>query len=241
MAEYLFPLKDRKDVCEGTMAFWFDTSSAPDFTFEPGQNADYTLVDPPETDQEGNMRTFSFAASPSHKGTIMITTRMRDTAFKRSLKTMPLGTKVKVVAPLGNMILHSDTNIPAVMLAGGIGITPFRSMIEWAAETKDQNQIHLLYSNRTLPLTAFHEDLLAWSTSNQNFHYHPILSDEQPPNWTGESGRIDMSMIKKFIPDVNAVIFYLAGPDPMVLAMRKMLIEGGIVKDHIKLEAFTGY
>lgn len=240
MAEYFLPLKDRREVAEGTMAFWFDISGT-DLTFEPGQNADYTLIDPPETDAEGNMRTFSFAASPSHKDTIMITTRMRPTAFKNSLKAIPLGTKVKVEAPLGDMMLHEDVSRPAVLLAGGIGITPFRSMIEWASERQSPHKIFLFYGNRDKKATAFFDDLEQWSTKNPNFKFVPTL-DQAEPDWKYETGHIDANMVKKYVANLQQPIYYIAGPPAMGTALRKMLlVDLGVSRDSIRTESFTGY
>ncbi len=93
-----------------------------------GQSMDMTLVYPPETDSEGNTRAFSIASAP-HEETLMVGTRMRDTAFKRVLETMPLGTAVKIEGPFGNLILHNNAARTAVFVSGGIGITPFRSML----------------------------------------------------------------------------------------------------------------
>jgi len=90
-----------------------------------------TLSDPPETDAEGNTRTFSIASSP-FENELVFTTRMRDTAFKRSLKKVPLGTKVKIAPATGSFRLHKNVGKPAVFLAGGIGITPFLSIVRQA-------------------------------------------------------------------------------------------------------------
>jgi ferredoxin-NADP reductase len=108
------------------MAFHFE--KPPGFAFKAGQALAWTLIDPPETDDEGGMRNFSIASAPG-EADLMIATRMRDTAFKRVLKTMPLGTEVHIVGPFGSLTLHQNTARPAVFLAGGIGITPFRSML----------------------------------------------------------------------------------------------------------------
>lgn len=240
MAEYFLPLKDRKEVADGTMAFWFDISGT-DLTFEAGQNADFFLIDPPTTDTEGNMRTFSFAASPTHKDTIMITTRMRDTAFKNWLKEMPFGTNVKVVAPLGDMTLHEDASKPAVFLAGGIGITPFRSMIEWATLTEQPHNITLFYSNRNRAASAFLEDFEMWQQANPRFMLVATITEDGDPAWPHERGIISIDLLKKHLPDIMSPIYYLAGPPGMVVALRKMLIENGISKDNIKLESFSGY
>jgi ferredoxin-NADP reductase len=104
------------------MAFHFKKPSR--FTFKAGQFADVTLTDPPETDAEGNTRTFSVASSP-FENELVLTTQMRDTAFKRSLKRVPLATEVKIGSAAGSITLHKNRAKPAVFLAGGIGIAPF--------------------------------------------------------------------------------------------------------------------
>ena len=122
LAGYESKLLSRVEVAEGTMAFHFEKPSQ--FDFKPGQSADVTLSSPPETDSEGNTRTFSIASSP-FENHLMFATRMRDTAFKRSLKKVPLGTEVKIDSAMGSFTLHKNPARPAVFLAGGIGITPF--------------------------------------------------------------------------------------------------------------------
>src|ERR1700688_1019187 len=92
MAGQTFELIRREEVAEGTMAFHFEKPSG--FNFKAGQFADVTLTNPPETDAEGNTRTFSIA-SPPFENELVFTTRMRDTAFKRSLKNVPLATEVE--------------------------------------------------------------------------------------------------------------------------------------------------
>lgn len=240
MAEYLFPLRDRKEVADGTMAFWFDTSQS-SFAFEAGQNADLTLIDPPFTDAEGNTRTFSFASSPHHKERIMFATRMRATAFKNSLKSIPLGTPVKVIGPNGNMLLHQDAKRPAVMIAGGIGITPFRSMIEWATAMRLPHRITLLYSNRNPSAAAFMDDLESWRRQHQNFRLVATVTESHTQPWSHESGRIDERFIRAHVPDMHSAVFYLAGPDAMVSAMRTLVLDLGVGPDDIRLESFSGY
>jgi ferredoxin-NADP reductase len=107
-------LSGREQVAEGTMAFHFDKPSG--FEFRAGQAMDITPLDPPETDSEGNIRTFSIASPPFEDG-LMVATRMRDSAFKRVPKSMPLGTAVKIDAPSGSLTLHKNPSKPAVFLA----------------------------------------------------------------------------------------------------------------------------
>jgi Oxidoreductase FAD-binding domain len=111
MATHQVRLKSRREIAEGTMAFHFE--KPPGFAFKAGQALAWTLIDPPETDDEGVMRNFSIASAPG-EADLMIATRMRDTAFKRVLKTMPLGTEVRIVGPFGSLTLHQSTARPAV-------------------------------------------------------------------------------------------------------------------------------
>src|SRR4051794_5809045 len=110
MPIYETKLKRREEVAAGTMAFYFEKPKG--FTYKAGQFADYTLVNPSETDAEGNIRGFSLASAP-YEDDLMSATRMRDTAFKRSLKTMKIGTELVLDAPYGSFTLHNNSKIPA--------------------------------------------------------------------------------------------------------------------------------
>src|SRR6202167_5821936 len=129
MADQSSKLMRQEEVAEGTMAFHFEKPSG--FSFRAGQSADVTLTAPLETDAEGNTRTFSIA-SPPFSNELVFTTRMRDTAFKRSLKEVKLTAKVKISPAAGTFTLHKDLAKAAVLIAGGIGITPFLSMVQQA-------------------------------------------------------------------------------------------------------------
>jgi ferredoxin-NADP reductase len=149
---YLPRLKGREQVAEGTVAFHFEKPAG--FEFRAGQAMDVTLLDPPESDSEGNTRTFSIASAP-FESELMTATRMRDTAFKRSLSKVPLGTPVKVDSATGSLTLHKNSAKPAVFLAGGIGITPFHSIVRQADRERLPHQLYLFYSNRRPEDAAF--------------------------------------------------------------------------------------
>src|ERR1035438_1886432 len=129
MADQTATLICREEVAEGTAAFHFEKPSG--FSFRAGQFADVTLTDPPETDAKGNTRTFSIA-SPPFANDLVFTTRMRDTAFKRSLKRVSLTAEVKISPAAGSFTLHKNLAKAAIFIAGGIGITPFLSMVQQA-------------------------------------------------------------------------------------------------------------
>jgi ferredoxin-NADP reductase len=159
-------LKNREDVAERTMAFRFERP--PGWTFKAGQSIDMTLADPRETDSEGNTRAFSIASAPQ-EDTLMVATRMRDTAFKRTLKGLPLGSTVKIEGPFGNLTLQNNAAKTAVLLAGGIGITPFRSIVFRAAREKLPHRIFLFLSNRRPEDAPFLEELQRLENDNANY------------------------------------------------------------------------
>jgi ferredoxin-NADP reductase len=142
-------------VAEGTMAFRFERPAG--FDFVAGQFANVTLPEPPETDDEGDMRSFSIASAP-YEDELTIATRMRDTAFKRTLREMRPGDVVEVDGPYGDCILDDDTRV-AVFLAGGIGITPFRSIVRQAAHERCARPRVLFYANRRPEDSAFLDEL----------------------------------------------------------------------------------
>lgn len=233
-------LNNRKQVAEGTMAFYFDRPKG--FEFRAGQAMDVTLLDPPETDGEGNIRTFSIVSAP-FEDHLMVATRMRDTAFKRVLKTVPLGTEVKVENPGGSLTLHKNASKPGVFLAGGIGITPFMSILSQAAHDKLPHQLYLFYANRRPEDAAFLDTLGELQQTNPNFRFIPTMTgmEKSQQKWTGETGKIDGAMLARTIPSLQGPIYYIAGPPAMVAAMRQMLITASVDEDDIRTEEFAGY
>jgi ferredoxin-NADP reductase len=170
-----------------------------------------------------------------------VATRVRDTAFKRVLKGLPLGTEVELDGPYGDFTLHKTETTPAVFLIGGIGVTPVRSMIAQATKDRTAHKITLLHANRSLADAPFTADFKAFAAENPNFTYVPVLSQAGDGGWNGETGYIDEAMVRKYVPDLDAPIYYLSGPATMVAAMRKILVDAGVNEDAIKSEEFSGY
>ena len=237
---FMARLKSHQEVAERTMAFQFEKPL--DWTFEPGQFVDITLLNPPETDAEGDTRGFSIASAP-FEDTLMVATRMRDTAFKRVLKTLPLGTEVKIEGPFGDLRLHNRASRPAVVLSGGIGITPFRSILVQAAHDQRPHRIVFLYANRRPEDAPFLEDMRALTRHNPNFTFVPTMTDMQSSHlpWEGERGRIDQKMLSKYLDGIDSAIYYVTGPAGMVKGLRAVLKDMGVDDDDIRTEEFTGY
>jgi len=233
-------LTSREEVAEGTTAFRFEKPAG--WTFKAGQSMDMTLLDPAETDSEGNTRAFSIASAPQ-EDSLMVATRMRDTAFKRTLKTLLLGSTVKIEGPFGNLTLHNNAAKTAVLLAGGIGIAPFRSMVVRAAREKLPHRIFLFFSNRRPEDAPFLDELRALEKDNPNYRLIATMTEieksKQP--WHGETGFVSVGMLSKYLKDAQSPVYYIAGPPAMVKAMREILSKQSVDDDDIRTEEFSGY
>jgi len=240
VSAYASRLLNRVEVAEGTIAFHFEKPTG--FDFKPGQSADLTLPNPPETDAEGNVRTFSIASAP-FEDQLMFATRMRDTAFKRSLKKMPLGTVVKMDSAMGSFTLHKNSAKPAVFLAGGIGVTPFSSIIRQADHDRAPHKLYLFYSNRRPEDAPFVEVLQNLEKTNPQFRFIATMTEmrRSKKTWNGETGRIDQEMLSKYLNELRGPIYYVAGPPALVSGMRKMLVASGVDEDDIRSDEFSGY
>lgn len=233
-------LTSREEVAERTMAFRFERPVG--WSFKAGQSIDLTLLDPPETDADGNTRAFTIANAPFEEN-LMIATRLRDTAFKRVLQAVPLGTELKIEGPFGNLVLHNKAERPAVFLTGGIGITPVRSIVMNAAREKLRHRIFVFYSNRRPEDAAFLVELEALQTENPNFKLVPTMTRMEKSNrlWKGETGFISQAMLSRHLKEIISPIYYVTGPPGMVAAMRTVLNEAGVDDDDIRTEEFAGY
>jgi len=182
-------------------------------------------------------------ASAPHEKDLMVAMRMRDTGFKRAASALPIGAPFLLEGPYGNLILHRDIKRPAVFLAGGIGITPFRSMIRHATEVGSTHRIYLFCSIRRLEEAAFLGELREIQELNPRFKFIPTITHPGglPSHWCGELGHITEPMLTKWLPEFQAPIFYIAGPSGMVAGVRQILCEAGVSDDDIRAEEFAGY
>jgi len=242
-----FRLTARSEVAERTLELRFDRP--PTLAFEAGQWMDLSLVDPPETDAEGDTRAFSIASAPDDPE-LWFVTRLRNTAFKRVLEKLPLGSVVKADGPFGSLTLPGDASRAAVLLAGGIGITPFRSIARSAAHAKAPHRILLFYANRRPEDAPFLDELRALERANPNLTFVPTMTqpDRSHRPWMGETGRLDVATIARHLGHDAAAarhgagpIYSIAGPPSMVAGLRRMLIQGGVDPDDVRSEEFSGY
>ena len=240
MARFETTLIASATLAEGTMAFRF--AKPAEFKFEAGHSVNVSLVDPPETDHKGNSRSFSLVSAP-YETELVIATRMRDTAFKRSLKAMPAGGRVHLRGPMGKFTLDGADARPAVFLAGGIGITPFISMSQQAAHNRLARDLWLFYSNRRPEDAAFLEELLALPRANPRYRFVGTMTEMEKSSrpWSGETGFLDRAMLERHLKDLAAAVYYVAGPPGLVETIRKLLADAGVKDEAIRTDEFFGY
>lgn len=237
---YPSKLIGRTDVAKGTMAFQFERPR--NFVFRAGQSLDLSLFGLAEESPQRLTHTFSIANDPSDEE-IMVVTRMRDTAFKRRLSALPIGTEALIEGPMGSFTLHNNTARPAVLLAGGIGIAPFLSIVSHAQKEALRHRIILFYANRLLEDAAFIDALRGLERVNPRFSFVPTFTraNADRDEWKGETGHISPEMLHRRVGKLQGPIFYIAGPLSMVAAARLTLVETGVDEDDIRTEEFAGY
>lgn len=234
----------KEQVSRDAYAFYFDRTaiSASGWEFLPGQYIRITL--PQENpDARGIRRFFSLITSPLDKQLIGITTRILQSSFKQTLANLVPGTPVEFFGPVGRFILDEKETQPHILLAGGIGITPYHSMLLYAAEKNLAIPITLFVSFSTVEDVLFKNELEEATKNNPNIKlvYTVTKLEESKISWSGETGRISEDLIKKYVVDCSKAFFYIVGSPPMVLAMEEMVKQMGIPIERIRKETFVGY
>lgn len=233
-------LIESKQIAAGTGEFTFELQDP--FTFEAGQTCDITIASPRYSDDKGASRTFSIASSPAELPRLLVATRLTGSAFKRTLLEAPPGFEVELEGPYGSFVLHKNAAKPAVFFAGGIGITPFRSIVKDATERRLPHHMTLFYSNRTAGSTAFLQELEASQKANPNFRLIATITEPlTEEQWAHSTGLMNAAFIKPHADDWARAIHYLAGPSAFVNAMRSALDELGTDPDNLRTEEFPGY
>jgi ferredoxin-NADP reductase/nitrite reductase/ring-hydroxylating ferredoxin subunit len=249
-SDYKLILKERQ-VLEGTDILSLKFNKQPQdnnkiFHYVAGQFAFFDIGKVYD-DPKGPIRHFTLASSPTEEF-ILISTRIRDSPYKKKLDSLQIGTTVKVRGPQGKFTLHEDHSKPAIFLSGGIGVTPFRSMIKYATDKNLHIRIIMLDSNRSRQNILFKNDFDKCADTNKNLKIVYTITNEQNKNgddeWKGEKGRIDIAMLKRYLnsDDIEKGIFYICGPPAMVKAMQDILeVDLQIPAERLKIEEFTGY
>jgi ferredoxin-NADP reductase len=232
-------IKEKREVAKGTLMVVFDLLGK-EVDFRAGQYFWVTLLDPPYDDEKGPRRHISVVTSPNERGVLGLCTRVRDSAFKRSLTELPVGTEVDVEEPKGSFLLPEETDVPYVFIAGGIGITVFRSMLLYIDEGKLPYVVTLLYSNRDRQSAAFLDELTELDRRNENVRLVATMTAD--PGWKGETRHIDAALLRDTLGDeLGAFTYLVAGPPSMVEGVVGELKSAGVAEDRIVPGSFSGY
>ncbi len=227
-----------------------ETGSVITFAFEMEGAVEYqagqyvTLKLPAVEDPHGPQRPFTLSSSPTEVGRLAVTMRMTGSPFKSRLTEISTrGTlnEIKMRGPMGEFSLN--TARAAVMIAGGIGITPFRSMLRDAADRGLSLQVILLYSNRTPAEIVFTQELdnLARQWKRLKIVY-TITRPEEAKGWTGKTGRIDAGLIREYAKTLHTPLYYVCGSQTMVDGISRVVTdELNVAQEDLRTEKFTGY
>ncbi|MDE2026097.1 MAG: FAD-dependent oxidoreductase [Patescibacteria group bacterium] len=239
---FSLPFVKKESAAKETWSYFFDRTNV-SYDFQPGQ---YNRVTLPITamDTRGNSRMFTIASSPTDKDVLMITTKRGISDFKNAFFTLEAGMQVQFFGPLGGFVLPEEDPTPRILLARGIGITPFHSMLRYAGEKNISISLTLIASFSTVEEMIYYEELtnLAKLHPNLKIVYTVTRPEESKNSWEGEKGRISPEMIKKYVADTISPFYMISGPpafvDGTVDALQTSL---SIAEEKIKVDQFTGY
>lgn len=231
-------IREKREVARGTLLVTFDLGGDT-VDFEPGQYFWVELLDPPYTDEKGNRRHITVVTSPTERGVLGLATRIRDTGFKRSLAELPVGAPVEVEQPKGSFVLPADAADPLAFVAGGIGITPFHSMLHYVADRELPHRITLFYSNRDRESAAFLDEVREWERTIGDFR--AVVTMTGDPSWEGETRRLGVDLFREELGDLAPHRFMVAGPPAFADAMVAQLKDAGVEEDRVARDGFAGY
>jgi ferredoxin-NADP reductase len=204
------------------------------FTFKPGQWGYFTV-----DGESGKVsRSLSFSSSPTEPH-LEFTKRISESDFCKNLEQLQNGDEVSFQGPMGNLIYEGSLE-RVTFLAGGIGITPIRSILKNAVDMEFAGEKYLIYGNLNFEETAFADDIRRWEEKDPGLKVIHVLQDP-PDGWDGFTGFIDRGVIEASVPDLHTQTFYVSGPPPMVKAVAVCLDDLGIDRDRVYQEELEGY
>lgn len=240
MAAQPCTLVGRRELAQGTLAFHLSKPAG--FAFRPGQAFEVQLPSAAAASGEDRAHAFSIVSAP-HETELVFATRMRDSAYKRTLAALPSGAPLGIDGPFGSLTLPARSERAAVLIAGGIGITPFVSMIRHAVHTRSARPLALLLSNRRPEDAAFLDELQAHARKLPSFSLHATMTGMAQSHrpWSGATGLMDAAFIRSRVCGLPSPVFYVSGPPGMVRGLQETLAQAGVEEDDVRSEEFHGY
>lgn len=239
-AKYRLRLKEIVTLATDTFDYVF-TPDRPAH-FRPGQYLELTLAHK-HPDTRGNRRYLTIASSPTEPEVRFgVKFYPASSSFKKALAALPVGGELMAGQLAGDFTLPDNSQQKLAFIAGGIGVTPFRSMVKYLLDTKDKRTVTLFYSNKTIDEIAY-KDIFDQAEKELGMKTVYTLSEAEqaPPDWTGHTGFLNKEMIIAETPDYLERMFYLSGPHGMVAAFEKTLHDMGVQQKNIHIDFFPGY
>ena len=232
-------LKEAIQVTPDTAEFVFEPDSV--LNFKPGQYLEFTLGHE-KVDSRGNRRYFTIASSPTEKDMRLgVKFYPNPSTFKKALAYMDNGDKLIASQLSGDFVLPRNKKKKLVFIAGGIGITPFRSMIKYLVDTKQKRDIVLIYSNKK-EIDIVYKDVFDQAARELGVKIIYTLTDlKVGEKWEGHKGSVDGRMILEEIKDWADRTYYISGPPSMVVGVEKTIENLGVSSRHIKTDFFPGF
>jgi len=233
-------LKERRPETTDVMSFIFDLGGQ-QLEYRPGQILDYELDTLAFPDERGNRRHFTISSSPTEEGIVMFTTRIRGSVFKETLRQAPIGYELTCETPEGEFILREgETRLRHVFIAGGIGITPYRSILRYAADMNEPLNVLMLYFNRSSSDIIFRRELEGIARQMPKFSLVNVLTEPEE-GWKGEQGKLGEAILRNWVSDPDGLCFWVSGPPGMVGTCKEMLELIGVKEQSIRTDRFMGY
>jgi ferredoxin-NADP reductase len=228
---------EKRKVAKGTLFVRFAVEDYPGY--RPGHYFWVELPDRGHEDEKGLRRHISLATSPTETGVVGLATRIRDTAFKQTLAELEVGDEVQVEEPKGSFLLPEDTGEEYVFVAGGIGITVFRSMLRFIADEGLPYRVTLVYSNRDRESAAFLDELEEIERQVEGLRLVLTMTDE--PGWAGETRHLDANVLDELLGGLGDKTFLVAGPPAMAEAVSDSLKSASLSEGRVLTDKFSGY
>lgn len=237
---FFLPLVKKVQLTNDAWSFYFKRTGQ-ERDFKPGQYYEMRL-DIKNPDERGDSRVFTICSSPTEKEYVMFTTKIIESSFKKALLNLKLGTSVQFDGPWDDLDVDLGDFSPKIFLAGGIGITPFHSILKYCLDTNLNLPIILFASWQNHSEILFHDFFREAEKKLDAFRYVPTITQQfEDSDWDGERGRIDQSVIERHVVKKDLATYYIVGPERFLKGIEEMLLGMKISQEKIFAESFSGY
>lgn len=223
----------KKQEANNIYSFFFKPESHLDFT--AGQYIELSLPHK-NPDDRGIKRWFTISSAPTEE-LVSITTKIIDSSssYKQAMLKLEVNDQLSFTGPMGDFVLPKLIQTPLVFIAGGIGITPYHSIVSWLKATHEDRPIQFIYGVKS-------EEEIIFQDTFEKLNIHPIIVVENPSSaWGGERGRLSAELIDGLITPSPDSLTYISGPEPMVESLSKEMVKLGTKQQQLVLDFFPNY